>query len=361
MKTMNRMRRFTSGQLKAAAFVMVALAILVPTLSVSAASSDPQNNILFNGCSTLSACQSAMSSGDGHGHNGTNVTKIYNYFGITSGNITSMVPVTVYKNGSVVVNQAAGTFKKGATIATGAQSVGRQDIGGSASHYISSIGVYERSTNVSFVSNSINGWALMSGGKFKSFILSECGNAGTGTPVTPPKAPVQPQPVQPQPPVTQQGFVTCTALTSSLEAGQSNVYDFAITSQTSGNAQIEGYQFTTITNGGQSQQMPEQASAILSGITVPSGTSMTVEGQVVSNVGETNVTNACSVTVSTPAQVLGATITPSPTPAPAPASLPATGPESALGGAAGLTGIGVAGRAYLRSRKSLLSSLRRVR
>jgi len=372
MKIMNRIQRFTNSQLKLAAFVLVALAIVVPTLTVSAAGSDPQNNVLYNGCSTLSACKSAMSNGDGNGHNGEDITKIYNYFGITSSNITSMVPVTVYKNGNVNLNQAYGTFKSGATIATNAQSVGRQDIDGSSSHLISSIGVYERSTSVSFISNSIGGWALMSGGEFKAFILSECGNAGTGTPVTPPAAPkpapvpttpcgctLPPTPVQPQPPVTPQGFVTCQELDATNEGN--NEYDFNIVPTTpTGNAVIEGYQFTTFVNGEQQAQLPEQTSTQLTETVAP-GTTLTVEGQVVSTVGTSNNTNDCMATESVPAQLTSVVTTPSSTPAPAPTSLPSTGPESALGGAAGLTGIGVAGRAYLRSRKSLLASLRSKR
>ena len=58
--------------------------------------------------------------------------------------------------------------------------------------------------------------------------------------------------------------------------------------------------------------------------------------------------------------------TPTPTPVPTPtptgqvlsANLPATGPETAFGGVAGLTAIGYASRAYLRSRKSVLDALR---
>jgi hypothetical protein len=43
------------------------------------------------------------------------------------------------------------------------------------------------------------------------------------------------------------------------------------------------------------------------------------------------------------------------------ATLPGTGPEAALGGIAGLSAIGVASQAYVRSRKSLLNSLRKNR
>jgi hypothetical protein len=57
------------------------------------------------------------------------------------------------------------------------------------------------------------------------------------------------------------------------------------------------------------------------------------------------------------------THTPTPTPTKTPGevlgvTLPDTGPEAALGGVAGLTTIGFASRAYMRSRRSLLSTLR---
>ncbi len=377
MNIMNRLRRLTNGQLKAAAAVMVALAIIVPTLSV-AASTDNANNILWNGCGSLSSCQYDMEHGDGH-NSASNITAIYNYFGINSSNITSMVPVNVYSNGNVTISENDGTWKSGNTIATGAESVGRQDIDGSSSHYISGIGVWERSTSVSFVSSPLSGWALMQNGQFKAFILSSCGNAGTASPKTPPAAPAkQPQPQQPQPqqncgceqpqqpvqpeqPAQPEGFVTCVALTPSNNGN--DTYNFMIQSQVSGNAEITGYQFTTIENGGQPMQWSPQSSPTLTNQSVPSGTSLTVEGQVLSSAGDTNITNTCSATVSTPAEETAVVTpaTPTPTPAPAPAPLPQTGPESALGGAAGLTGIGVAGRAYLRSRKSLLASLRNIK
>ncbi|GAC1603176.1 MAG: hypothetical protein NVS3B29_07410 [Candidatus Saccharimonadales bacterium] len=42
-------------------------------------------------------------------------------------------------------------------------------------------------------------------------------------------------------------------------------------------------------------------------------------------------------------------------------NLPQTGAESLLGGAAGVTALGYAGSAYLRSKKSVIEALRRKR
>lgn len=100
------------------------------------------------------------------------------------------------------------------------------------------------------------------------------------------------------------------------------------------------------------------------------------------------VIKACGNAVkATPVVVVKPTPTPTPTPVPTPTEVPTpvvvpqkviivpqpqvlsttttpqtlvqTGPEAALGGAAGLAGIAYAGRAYLRSKKSLLGALRK--
>ncbi len=75
--------------------------------------------------------------------------------------------------------------------------------------------------------------------------------------------------------------------------------------------------------------------------------------------GITQISDVCSAKVT----VAGPTSTPTPTPTPTKgqvlsASLPDTGPETVFGGVAGLTAIGYASRAYLRSRKSVLDALR---
>jgi hypothetical protein len=80
---------------------------------------------------------------------------------------------------------------------------------------------------------------------------------------------------------------------------------------------------------------------------------LTVKGRIDSDIGPSEqIGNFCTAAVGPTAgqgQVLSTTATP----------MPATGPEAALGGMAGLTAIAVASRAYARSRKSLLGSLRR--
>jgi hypothetical protein len=82
------------------------------------------------------------------------------------------------------------------------------------------------------------------------------------------------------------------------------------------------------------------------------GTTINVDGHVKTTAGITATTAACSTSLTVQGQVLSAAT------APATPALPATGPETALGGAAGLTAIGFAARSYVRSRKNLLGALR---
>jgi hypothetical protein len=151
----------------------------------------------------------------------------------------------------------------------------------------------------------------------------------------------------------------------SQPTGDQNLFLFTISHMESGNVQLTGFRFTFSdnsipVNNGSDQDWTERE--------VNSG-SLTVFGQVKTSAGDTTISKDCSATVNAqtvsqpgpsttvgstpnpPAQVLSASVKP----------LPATGPETALGGVAGLSAIGVATRAYLRSRKSLADSLRNKR
>lgn len=404
--------RFSEGWAKAAAIALIIGGIFVPVSTIMATSAsqprdDNGNSIIWGGCYTRTDCVDAMKNGDSDGHSGANITKIYNYFGINQTNLLdSTVPVTVYKNGNVVINEAADGFSSGATVGTDAQSVGRDSIG-TDSRYISSIGVYERPTTTSFVANSITGYAYMPGGKISYFVLNSCGNAGQATPVTPP-APkpvpkpkpsptpvptVVPTPVQtpvptpvptyvPTPTPTPTPTFSCDSMSYSQpdSVNQPSQYQFTITPDTSGNVTITGYLFT-FSNG--SPAVMTDANTPYTTVNVTSG--LTVYGQVETNLGTTPVSSNCSACVTvapaaptpspvpsvTPTCTCTETPTPSATPVATPSatpavlgastSLPSTGPESALGGAGALSGIAMASRAYYRSRKSLLSAMRNKR
>src|SRR6202042_489004 len=130
---------------------------------------------------------------------GANIRAIDNHYHVTETNLmsSSTVPVKVYANGNVVVTENVGTWTAGNIVATGAQSVGRQNISGSTPVPVDvsgkTITVWQRPTSVSFISSPITGWANMAGGTFQgSFVLNECGNVGVATPKPAPKKPTPP-------------------------------------------------------------------------------------------------------------------------------------------------------------------------
>jgi len=141
-----------------------------------------------------------------------------------------------------------------------------------------------------------------------------------------------------------------------------NVFRFTVTSQIN-NVDLTGFRFSVskeLTSGGNTTPDVRDIDATKSftDFTFGPGT-WDVSAQVKTSAGITQISDACSAQV-----IVNEAPTPTPVPTPTPtgqvlsANLPATGPESALGGVAGLTAIGYASRAYLRSRKSVLDALR---
>jgi hypothetical protein len=351
-----------------AAVVAVALlagAIVGPKVAL-AASSQPEdctaNSIIWCGASSKADWLSKVSSGDGH-NTGANIQNIYydQGRGITAANFNASTTVvgTVFKNGNVEVN--------GKVVATGAKSVGRDFIAGS----VKSGTVWMRPTSVSFVANSIQAWVDMSGGTFHYFILQSCGNPGVATPVkapTPSPTPkptstqtptptVMPTPTPTPPPVTP-GVVTCQQLTATQpdQSGAPTTFNFTVIPSVPDSATITGYQFS-FTNG----NVPATTSSPTLTLNLDSGETLTVQGQVLTTAGPSPISDACSATVTAPqnGQVLGTTTTPTtPVATPTTPALPATGAASALAGAGGLTAMGMAGRSYIRSRKSFMNNLR---
>lgn len=274
--------KFHEGWARAIAIVMIIGGIVVPVTSVLGATQprdNDSNSIMWGGCYSMSECLTKINNGDGH-HTSANLKQIYfnENRGITTTNFTAgtMVEGSVTKDGKVIVN--------GVTVATGAQSIGRNYINGS--HKSGS--VWERPTSVSFLSASIPAYVNMQGGVFHFAVIKSCGNAVRANAVvfTPPKSPSPSKSVTPSP-----------------------------------------------------SKSPSPSPS-------PSKSASPSPSKSVSPSPSKSPTQSPSPSAS-PA-VLGAT-------------LPETGPEAALGGVAGLTAIGLASRAYLRSRKSLVDSLRNKR
>ncbi|PLS80750.1 hypothetical protein CYG49_04290 [Candidatus Saccharibacteria bacterium] len=119
---------------------------------------------------------------------------VFAHYGITGADISNTANMKmgrVYKDGRIEVD--------GNTVATGARSVGRENMTGSNPVTIAGKTYYERSTNVSFDSASIPAIVIMKNGVFHRAIITSCGNPVVATPKEQPK-PVAP--VVKAPPVT---------------------------------------------------------------------------------------------------------------------------------------------------------------
>jgi hypothetical protein len=365
---MNKKRRFSEGWAKALAAVMVIGAIVAPAYSITASSSQPRDNnnnsIVWGGCYTKSECMNDMNNGDGHGHSGANIMGVYNDFGITKAEFNSgnTVNATVFKDGRVVINQNFGNFKSGDVIANNSWSVGRNWVSGSWKFG----SVWARHEQDVFQSNSIQAFANIQNGKMQWFVLKSCGNAGNGNAVAMPQprqtpkttSKPTPKPV-PGTPVSEQNFECLRMDTSQPDQNQPDKFRFTIEPLTGGNVQLTGFRFTFRDSRSPVDNLANQPSV---DAIVPVGTDLKVFGQVKTNAGTTEITNGCKAEVNRTVQTLSVVTTPTPAPAVLSATtapLPATGPENALGGVAGLSAIGVATRAYMKSRKGLLNSLRK--
>jgi len=145
------------------------------------------------------------------------------------------------------------------------------------------------------------------------------------------------------------------------------MFRFTVKSNVDISLAITGYRFTVTEKNNPDATTNADVRDVTSkstDITFGAGT-WRVDAQVKTSAGITAVNEACSATVIVTQQGSPSptpSTTPSPTPTPTGqvlgASLPDTGPEVLLGGAAGVTAVGYASRAYLRSRKSVIDAMR---
>ena len=314
------------------------------------------NAIMYNGAYSKTEWANKVKNGDTK-NSAANLQKIYynEGRGITSANFTASTTVdgTVFKDGHIEVN--------GKTVATGAKSVGREYMAGSTK----SGSVWERPTSVSFSSISIPAWVSMEGGTFKYAIIKSCGNPVRATAVAKPTPSPTPKPTaSPKPsPSPVQEFV-CLDLTPSQpdKAKTPDIFRFTVESRVK-NVTTTGYRFTASKDGGSSEVKDTDATTKYRDFTLTPGT-WTVTAQVKTSAGISAINTACTATVHV--NQASPSPTPSASPSPTPtkggqvlsATLPATGPETLLGGVAGVTALGYASRAYLRSRKSVIDALR---
>jgi hypothetical protein len=344
--------RNKSAWLKLAAIAMV-IGSLVAPMGSALAESQPRDNdanaIMYGGCYSKQECNNKIANGDTK-HSAANLQQIYfnENRGMTRDNFQHTVDGVVYKNGDVRVN--------GQLVATGARAIGRTNMPGSTK-----VGsVYERPTSVSFAADSIPAYINMDGGTFHYFVIKSCGNWGHATPVKKP-TPSPTATKKPTPSATPAQSFKCVELTPTKLSSATDKVNFRFTLKPDAkNVTITGYRFTfSDTN----QTVDTIANTPFIDHAFGAGT-YTVKGQVKTSAGITAVSEACSATVTVNKNTPSSTPTPhTPTPTSTPqvlgaATLPATGPETALGGMAGLTAVGFASRAYLRSRKGLVDAMR---
>lgn len=358
---MSGLRRWILGLV--AVTMLGSLLSLIPMTALAAGEA---NDIMWAGAADKTAFLNKVANGDGH-NSARNLQTIYykQGRGITEANFKDSVDGMVYKDGRVVVN--------GKTVATEAVSVGRSNISGSWDDH----GLYARPTSVSFQSNSLPAFVYLSNGVFTYAIIKDCGNPVSAAPVKSSPSPspqvtskatpkVTPKAV-PSPSPSPDASQACRKLTPSRPHANSEpgLFRFTVSSQAPSGAKIQGYRFG-FDDGTEDIETASNRNYVER--TLEADQTLTVRAWVVTSAGESDDNDACSATVMVhAASKSGSTPPPSPSPSSKPVdkgqvlgvSLPDTGPEAALGGAVGLGAMGSAAVAYRRSRRSLLSALRR--
>ncbi len=116
---------------------------------------------------------------------------IYNHFGITSAEVNEMHTTAV----SGFVTKGGRVLIKDETVATNAQTAGRQNIAGSKAVTVNGTTFYTRTPSVSFTQDKLDAYVVMKGGTFQYAVIKSCGNPVKATPVEKPKP--KPAPVKP--------------------------------------------------------------------------------------------------------------------------------------------------------------------
>jgi hypothetical protein len=162
---------------------------------------------------------------------------IFDDFGISSQDVNQMstnaVNGMVTKGGRVMVN--------GKTVATNAQTAGRQNMAGSTAVSHNGTTFYMRPTSTSFNANSLSAYVVMKGDRFQYAVLKSCGNPVKATPVAKPAPAPTPAPApapQPQQPAAVQSSAACKMITANVTGGRT--VQVAVTSEIT-NAQVLSY------------------------------------------------------------------------------------------------------------------------
>jgi hypothetical protein len=353
----------TAGRMGAALLLVASMgSIIVPNMASADSQNCDANAVIWCGAGSVGSLQNSYSNGDTH-NKAYSIQDIYNWFGISSGDINSMGSYEV--NG--YVTKTGDVYANGKLVATGALTAGRQNIAGSTQRKYGATTFYTRTPSVSFLDSQLSAMVDMQNGKFQFAILNSCGNPikanavaqpapkPTPTPTYTPTPTPTPVPTPTPTPTPVQTEVSCVSLivTQPDKDNRPNTFDFTITP--SDNAQVTGYIFTF---SDEAQPVNSSSATVeRDDITQP----ITVYGQVVSDQGTTPA-GQCQIQVT----VATTTVVPAPSPSPTPttevlsaSTMPQTGASDLLGDALGVSGMAVSARMYLRSRRNALSAKRK--
>lgn len=201
---------------------------------------------------------------------------VYSAFGISatdiSGSSSEIKIGQVTKDGRVIVD--------GKTVATGAITIGRQNIPGSTTVTIAGKTFYQRAPSVSFQADALDAFVLMRNGVFHKAIIMSCGN--------PVKAEKTAEPV-----------AACSALTANKISRTD--YTFTATANAKDGATISGYVFTITGPGATKTVTVTTTAATATTPTISLPTAGTYQASVVvkTSLGDKTATTCkTSVTVS---------------------------------------------------------------
>lgn len=330
--------------LSAAALVLAfaTAVVMAPNLQAQSSVRDCDSNaIIYCGALTqaeLKQKYSANASND--------LPAVFSYYGISAGDIdgtSSEIKMgEVTKDGRVLVD--------GKVVATGAKSVGRQNMSGSSAVKIGDKTYYERATSISFRSNSLSAIVMMKNGQFHRAILTSCGNPVVAVPVKPVEQP-KPQPAY-----------ACTKLQAQLirREGQNATYRFTTTATATNGATIVNYDY----GFGDGMGVKGVGSTYEYTYKQPG----TYTAEVAVNVRVDNETkratgDACKVKVTVEEEKKPVEKPEEKPPVEEekgevlPAEVPTTGAGQFIGAGMGVSSLTAAGYYFLRSRRDLMSTL----
>lgn len=200
--SVSSVRRLIYGALVGLSVALIAFGVLLSSsasaLSINS-SRDCDNNAVIK-CGALTINELKRKYADTHG-----APTMFSHMGISSQDIRGLtnsntVEGKVTRAGRVVVGDK--------TVATGATTVGRQNMPGSKSVTRNGLTFYERTPAASFQTSSLKAFVVSDkDGKFLFAVIASCGNPVKATPVPvekeKPKPKPTPQPEQPKPPAPQ--------------------------------------------------------------------------------------------------------------------------------------------------------------